>query len=93
MPIFYNEFKIGRKGDMRGILFTIAVFAVCFSICFAGQSPAGEFDPEVHLEKADEAVKMDPLHAMDISRSALMLLRGSGNEYLEIKGVLGYDPS
>ena len=42
-------------------------------------------DPEIHLQKANEAVKADPDSSMDLAKSILLFSKGNDNKYLKIK--------
>ncbi|MEN8222754.1 MAG: hypothetical protein ABFR36_05800 [Acidobacteriota bacterium] len=73
---------------MKSLLWATTIILFVFSLIHAGDSPAKKVDPETHLRKADEAVKLDPDRSMDLSKSTLMFLKGSDNDYLEIKARL-----
>ncbi len=73
---------------MRSFLLITAIILLSFSFIHPAENLKKETDPEIHLKIADEAVKADPDRSMDLSKSALMFLKGSGNEYLEITARL-----
>ncbi len=73
---------------MRSLLSIFLMLLLAFSIILSANSTEKEIDPEIYLQKADKAVKEDPDRSMDLSKSALMFLKGSGNDFLEIKAKL-----
>ena len=73
---------------MRSFFLIAVIILLSFNLIHTAEDLKKETDPEIHLKIADEAVKLDPDRSMDLSKSALMFLKGSGNKYLEIKAKL-----
>ncbi len=69
---------------MRSLLSVSVTILLALSLIHGAEKPVKEVDPEIYLKKADDAVQIDPDRSMDLSKTALMFLRGSDNEYLEI---------
>ncbi len=73
---------------MRNILLGIIGILFLFFLISAETNPALDVKPEEYLKKADNAVKIDPDRSMDLAKSVLLFLKGSENEFLEIKARL-----
>ncbi|MCK5222535.1 MAG: hypothetical protein KAR14_13200, partial [Candidatus Aminicenantes bacterium] len=73
---------------MKQALFKIIFLSLFISFIPATEKPSNIIDPEAHLEKADDAVREDPDNSMGLAKSALLFLKGSDNDYLEIKARL-----
>ena len=84
----YNDYKIRGMVLMRSLLSVSVSILLVLSLIHGAEKPVKEVDPEIYLKKADEAVKIDPDRSMDLSKTALMFLRGADNKYLEIKAKL-----
>ncbi len=73
---------------MKSICIKLVCVLFLFSFISAAENLEKGISPEIHLQKADEAVRIDPDRSMDLSKSVLLFLKGTDNNYLEIKARL-----
>jgi len=73
---------------MRSTCITIVYLLILFPFISATDNPDIDISPEIHLQNADEAVRIDPERSMDLAKSVLLFLKGTNDEYLEIKARL-----
>ncbi len=68
----------------------IILILMCFFLMLlpAEDNSWKNIDPEIHLQKANEAVKADPDSSMDLAKSILLFSKGNDNKYFEIKARL-----